>query len=81
MVKHLIGYQQGDGSYVYVESINSYNIGVTLDINNCLEFKDETMAKNVCEFLNYKDNNKQVYLALIVTVDVKEADKDVTTSK
>ena len=71
MEKYLIGYKQGNGEYVYVDSVNSYNIGVTLDINNALEFADENMAKNVSEFLNYKDTEKK-YLPVIVTVNVKE---------
>lgn len=75
MEKFLIGYKQGNGAYVYVDSVNSYNIGVTLDINNALEFADETMAKNVSEFLNYKDTQR-VYLPVIVTVNVKEIVED-----
>lgn len=74
MEKFLIGYKQGNGEYVYVDSIQSYNIGVTLDINNALEFFDENMAKNVSEFLNYKDNQR-TYLPVIVTVNVKEVIK------
>lgn len=80
MDKYLVGYKQGDGKYVYVDSINSYNIGVTLDINNALEFEDETMAKNMCNYLGYV-NKEQVFKALNVNVDIKEVDTDVTTDK
>lgn len=80
MTKYLVGYKQGDGKYVYVESINSYNIGVTLDINNALEFADETMAKNMCEYIEY-ENKEQAFKPLCVNVEIKEVDVDVTTSK
>ena len=84
MEKYLVGYKQGDGQYVYVDSINSYNIGVTLDINNALEFADENMAKNMCEYLGYA-NNEQTFKALKVAVNItemfEEVDTDVTTNE
>ena len=71
MDKYLVGYKQGDGQYVYVDSINSYNISVTLDINHALEFEDETMAKNMCNYLGYV-NKEQEFKALKVNIDIKE---------
>lgn len=80
MTKYLIGYKQGDGSYVYVDTINSYKTSVTLDTNNALEFKDENMAKNVCEFVNYKEHEK-TYIPLKVNLNVEEVANNVITSK
>lgn len=80
MTKYLVGYKQADGKYVYVDSITSYNIGVTLDINNAIEFADETMANNMCEYLKY-ENKEQIFKTLCVNVEIKEVDVDVTTSK
>lgn len=78
MDKYLVGYKQADGKYVYVDSINSYNIGVTLDINNALEFEDNTMAKNMCDYLGYV-NKEQVFKALKVTIDIVEMVEEVET--
>lgn len=78
MEKYLVGYKQGDGQYVYVDSINSYNIGVTLDINNALEFADEDMAKNMCEYLGYV-NKEQTFKALKVAVNITEMFEEVET--
>lgn len=85
MSKNLIGYKQGNGEYVYVNSINDYSISVTLNTDNAMDFINEEMAKNVCEYLNTRDTEK-TYLPLNVTVTVteiidKEVDTDVVTSE
>lgn len=85
MTKNLIGYKQGNGKYVYVNSINDYSISITLTTDNAVDFINEKMAKNVCEYLNARDTEK-IYLPLSVNVTVteildKEVDVDVTTSK
>lgn len=85
MTKNLIGYKQGNGEYVYVNSINDYSISVTLNTDNAVDFINEKMAKNICEYLNARDTEK-MYLPLSVNVTVteildKEVDVDVTTSK
>lgn len=85
MSKNLIGYKQGNGEYVYVNSINDYSISVTLNTDNAIDFINEEITKNVCEYINARDTEK-TYLPLNVKVIVteminKEVDVDVTTSK
>lgn len=78
MKKYLIGYKQGNGAYVYVNSINDYSISVTINTDNAIEFFSEKIATNLCEFLNLK-NKEQTYLPLMVTIDVEEVVIDVIT--
>lgn len=84
MGNYFIGYKQGNGEYIYVNSINNSYIGVTLDTNGAMDFISEEIATNICEFLNLKDTEK-TYLPLLVRVDVteiiEEADTDVITNE
>lgn len=74
MEKYLIGYKQGNGAYVYVSAINDYNVAITLHDNNAIEFYNEDIAKNVCEFLNLKDK-ENTYLPIMLKINITEITK------
>jgi len=71
MKKYLIGYKQANDSYVYVNTIEQYNIRVGNIVEAGLDFVNETMATNVCEFLNKKDM-EHTYVPIIVTTNIEE---------
>ena len=52
MTKYFIGYEQGLNDYVYLSSLNKSTIGVTVITEEAINFKNETIAKNVLEYVN-----------------------------
>jgi len=80
MTKNLVGYKQSNGVYVYVDSINEYSIGVTLNSDNALQFEDNEMASNMAQFLNFKQKENK-YIPVKVTITVEEVEADVITSE
>lgn len=80
MTKYFIGYEQGLNDYVYLSSLNKSTIGVTVITEEAINFKNETMAKNVLEYINTMVAN-QDYKVLKVTTNVEEVDTNVTTGE
>lgn len=80
MTKYFIGYEQGLNDYVYLSSLNKSTIGVTVITEEAINFKNETIAKNVLEYVNTIVTN-QDYKVLKVTTNVEEVDTNVTTGE
>ena len=80
MTKYFIGYEQGLNDYVYLSSLNKSTIEVTVITEEAINFKNETMAKNVLEYVNTIVAN-QDYKVLKVTTNVEEVDTNVTTGE
>ena len=80
MTKYFIGYEQGLNDYFYLSSLNKSTIGVTVITEEAINFKNETMAKNVLEYINTMVAN-QDYKVLKVTTNVEEVDTNVTTGE
>ena len=84
MTNYFIGYKQANGEYVYVNAINDFSISMTLNTVNAIDFLGEKMAKDVCNYLNLRDNTKHYLpLAVVTTVDeiINNENKDVEVNE
>lgn len=71
MTRYLIGYKQGDNSYVYVTGISATNISVNTIVENAINFDTQKMATGVLEYVNILDKAKE-YTVIKVTTEIEE---------
>lgn len=69
-MKYLIAYKQDENTYLYVTNIGQ-KIETNMFYGNGLDFKSETNAQNICDFLNEYDNSKE-YIVIKYEYSLKE---------
>lgn len=73
MKYYTIGHLQSDDTIIYVSSILTTGVGITLDFTNALSFTDKAHAKAVCDSIHeFEKDETKVYQVYEINIDIKE---------
>ncbi len=71
MTRYYVGYEQGNGDYVYVSNIDFNNVRVTTVLEGAISFDNKELAKNLKDVATSLVANQE-YKVLEIETNIKE---------